>query len=115
MDKDGIPPTIKFKNTLAMMKAPYVIYADTESIIKLTASSTSDSNTVQSSEHIPCSVAYVVVRFDGKVVSQSLYRGEDAMDVFFQQLEDELEEIRKDEKCSTIADDERRLGQAQCS
>ena len=95
---DGIPPTIKFKNSKNMMKAPYVVYADTESIIKPTASSTTDSNTVQSSEHIPCSFAYVIVRSDGKVISEKLYRGEDCMDVFFQQLEDELEEIRKDLK-----------------
>ena len=46
VEKDGIPPTIKFKNILHMMKAPYAIYADTESIIKPTASSTTDSNTV---------------------------------------------------------------------
>ena len=91
--EDGTNPTIKFKNIQNMMKAPYVIYADTEAIIKPTASSTTDSNTVQSSEHIPCSFAYVIVRSDGKVISEKLYRGEDCMDVFFQQLEDELEEI----------------------
>ena len=96
--EDGSPPTIQFKNIQNMMKAPYVIYADTEAIIKPTASSTTDSNTVQSSEHIPCSFAYVIVRSDGKVISEKLYRGEDCMDVFFQQLEDELEEIRKDLK-----------------
>ena len=98
LNEDRSPPTIKFKNIQHMMKAPYVIYADTESIIKPTASSTTDSNTVQSSEHVPCSFAYVVVRSDGQVTSECLYRGEDAMDVFFQQLEDELEEIRKDLK-----------------
>ena len=80
------------------MKAPYVIFADKESIIKPTALSNTSSNTVQSSEHVPCSFAYVVVRSDGQVTSECLYRGEDAMDVFFQQLEDELEEIRKDLK-----------------
>ena len=96
--EDGSPPTIQFKNIQHLMKAPYVIYADTEAIIKPTASSTTDSNTVQTSEHVPCSFAYTVVRSDGQVTSECLYRGEDAMDVFFQQLEDELEEIRKDLK-----------------
>ena len=95
---DGSPPTIKFEKILHMMKAPYVIYADTESIIKPTASSNTSSNTVQSSEHIPCSFAYVVVRSDGKVMSQSLYRGEDAMDVLFHCLDNELDEIRTDLK-----------------
>ena len=96
--EDGTNPTIKFKNIQHMMKAPYVIYADTESIIRPVDSPTTDSNTVQSSEHVPCSFAYTVVRSDGQVTSECLYRGEDAMDVFFQQLEDELEEIRKDLK-----------------
>ena len=76
-------PTIKFKNSKNMMKAPYVIYADKESIIKPTTTPNTDTNTVHTSTHIPCSFAYVVVRSDGKVISERLYRGEDAMDVFF--------------------------------
>ena len=32
--EDGTNPTIKFKNIQHLMKAPYVIYADTESIVK---------------------------------------------------------------------------------
>ena len=93
-------PTIEFKNIQNMMKAPYVIYADTESIIKPTDNPgpNTDTNTVQTSEHVPCSFAYTVVRSDGKVVSEQLYRGEDCMDVFFEQLEGELDEIREDLK-----------------
>ena len=98
MNKEGIPPTIKFKNIQHMMKAPYVIYADTESIIRPVTNPHTDSNTVQSSEHIPCSFAYVVVRSDGQVQSEKLYRGEDAMDVLFNWLEQELENIREDLK-----------------
>ena len=96
--EDGTNPTIKFKNSKNMMKAPYVIYADTESIIRPVDSPNTDSNTVQTSEHVPCSFAYVIVRSDGQVTSECLYRGEDAMDVFFQQLEQELENIREDLK-----------------
>ena len=96
--EDGSPPTIQFKNIQHLMKAPYVIYADTEAIIKPTASSTTDSNTVQTSEHVPCSFAYTVVRSDGQVTSECLYHGEDAMDVFFDWLEQELENIREDLK-----------------
>ena len=81
--EDGTNPTIKFKNIQNMMKAPYVIYADTESIIKPTTTPNTDTNTVHTSTHIPCSFAYVVVRSDGQVISERLYRGEDAMDVFF--------------------------------
>ena len=75
-----------------------MIYADTEAIIKPTASSTTDSNTVQTSEHVPCSFACTVVRSDGQVISERLYRGEDAMGVFFDWLEQELENIREDLK-----------------
>ena len=96
--EDGSPPTIQFKNIQHLMKAPYVIYADTEAIIKPTASSTTDSNTVQTSEHVPCSFACTVVRSDGQVISERLYRGEDAMGVFFDWLEQELENIREDLK-----------------
>ena len=98
VDKDGSPPTIKFKNFKNMMKAPYVVYADTESIIQPVANPTTDSNTVQTAQHIPCSFSYVVVRSDGQVLSEKLYRGNDCMDKFFESLEGELEEIRADLK-----------------
>ena len=77
------------------MKCPYVIYADTESIIEPTTTPTTNSTT-QSSEHVPCSFFYIVVRSDGEVTNMSLYCGEDCMDVFFQQLDRELEKIRND-------------------
>ena len=95
---DGSPPTIKFEKILHMMNAPYVINADTESIIKPTDNPNTDTNTIQTSEHIPCSFAYAVVRSDGKVVSEQLYRGEDCMDVFFDYLDGDLQSIREDLK-----------------
>ena len=98
MKEDGSPPTIKFEKTQHMMKAPYVIYADTESIIHPVANPSTDSNTTQTSEHIPCSFAYTVVRSDGRVMSEKLYRGEDCMDVFFDWLDLDLAEIREDLK-----------------
>ena len=81
-----------------MMKAPYVVYADTEAIIKPVDSPNPDSNTVHTSTHIPCSFAYTVVRSDGQVISERLDRGEDCMDVLFNCLEQELENIREDLK-----------------
>ena len=98
LNEDGSPPTIKFKNIQHMMKAPYVIYADTESIIRPVDSPNTDTNTIHTSEHNPCSFTYTVVRSDGQVMSEKLYRGEDCMDKFFQQLEGELENIREDLK-----------------
>ena len=105
--EDGSPPTIQFKNIQHMMKAPYVIYADTESIVKPADSPNTDTNTVQTSEHIPCSFAYTVVRSDGRVKSEKLYRGEDCMDVFFDWLDLDLAEIREDLKKRTTASNER--------
>ena len=96
--EDGSPPTIQFKNIQHLMKAPYVIYADTESIIKPADNPNTDTNTTQTSEHIPCSFAYTVVRSDGRVMGEKLYRGEDAIDVFFEKLEGDLEWIRDDLK-----------------
>ena len=71
LNEDGLPPTIKFEQYKNMMKAPYVIYADTESVIKPTTTPTTDTNTVQTSEHVPCSFAYTVVRSDGKWLANS--------------------------------------------
>ena len=75
--EDGSPPTIQFKNIQHLMKAPYVIYADTESIIKPADNPgpNTGSNTVQTSEHIPCSYFYIVVRSDGEVTNMSTYCG----------------------------------------
>ena len=94
----GYIPQTKFRHFQNMIKAPYVVYADTESIIRPTTTPTTNSNTTQTSEHVPCSYFYIVVRSDGEVTNMSTYCGEDCMDVFFQQLEDELEEIRNDLK-----------------
>ena len=90
-------PETKFRHFQNMIKAPYVVYADTESIIRPTTTPTTNSNTTQTSEHVPCSFAYVIIRSDGRVHSEQ-YRGEDCMDVFFQWLEEELVEIREDLK-----------------
>ena len=96
-EKTGYIPQTKFRHYENQMKSPYVIYADTESIIEPTTTPTTNSTT-QSSEHVPCSFFYIVVRSDGEVTNMSLYCGEDCMDVFFQQLDRELEKIRNDLK-----------------
>ena len=80
------------------MKGPYVVYADTESIIRNTTTPTTNSNTTQTSEHVLSSFFYIVVRSDGEVISKSLYCGEDCMDKFFGELDGEIEKIRNDLK-----------------
>ena len=91
-------PETKFRHFQNMIKAPYVVYADTESIIRPTTTPTTNSNTTQTSEHVPCSYFYIVVRSDGEVTNMSTYCGEDCMDEFFSNLECEIEKIRNDLK-----------------
>ena len=91
-------PQTKFGHFKNMIKAPYVVYADTESIIRPTTTPTTNSNTTQTSEHVPCSYFYIVVRSDGEVTNMSTYCGEDCMDEFFSNLECEIEKIRNDLK-----------------
>ena len=94
----GYIPQTKFRHFQNMIKAPYVVYADTESIIRPTTTPTTNSNTTQTSEHVPCSYFYIVVRSDGEVTNMSTYCGEDCMDEFFSNLECEIEKIREDLK-----------------
>ena len=94
----GYIPQTKFGHFKNMIKAPYVVYADTESIIRPTTTPTTNSNTTQTSEHVPCSYFYIVVRSDGEVTNMSTYCGEDCMDEFFSNLECEMEKIRNDLK-----------------
>ena len=87
--------TLSFSNFNKMLKCPYVIYADTESLIK-PLDKVQAGKTTRDSIHEACSFAYVVVRADGTITSSQLYRGEDAMRNFFWELEREEETIRKD-------------------
>ena len=91
-------PETKFRHFQNMIKAPYVVYADTESIIRPMTTPTTNSNTTQTSEHVPCSYFYIVVRSDGEVTNMSTYCGEDCMDEFFSDLDCEIEKIRNDLK-----------------
>ena len=97
-EETGYIPQTKFGHFKNMIKAPYVVYADTESIIRPTTTPTTNSNTTQTSEHVPCSYFYIVVRSDGEVTNMSTYCGEDCMDEFFSNLECEMEKIRNDLK-----------------
>ena len=97
-EEAGYAPKLKFGHFQNKLTAPYVVYADTESIIRPTTTPTTNSNTTQTSEHVPCSFFYIVVRSDGEVTSKSLYCGEDCMDKFFSELDCEIEKIRNDLK-----------------
>ncbi|XP_065198789.1 uncharacterized protein LOC135830431 [Sycon ciliatum] len=92
-DEDGNPPTLKFINHHKMLQCSYVIYADTEALIKK-IEGVKSQQTSRDSQHVPCGFGYVVVRSDGVMTSQCFYRGADAMDVFFDKLKDEEKKIQ---------------------
>ena len=79
------------------MKCPYIIYADCESIIKpLESPALHGQHTTRETEHIPCSVGYVVIQSDGVMTNKFFYRGENALEEFLRQLEEEEERIKED-------------------
>ena len=79
-------PSLKFVNHAKMMKAPFLIYADSEAIV--TPHENDGGNTTRDSKHVPCSVGFVVVRSDGKKTREWFYRGEDCIEKFYRELED---------------------------
>ena len=90
---------LKFENWHRQMKAPFVIYADFESIINKIEGPSCDptkSNTQHTQIHEACGFSYIVVRSDGEVGQPVLYRGPNATDVFLQclgQTENEIKEF----------------------
>ena len=89
--------TLRFINFQKKMKCPYIIYADCESIIKpLESPALHGQHTTRETEHIPCSVGYVVIQSDGVMTNKFFYRGENALEEFLRQLEEEEERIKED-------------------
>ena len=79
-------PILTFGNHAKMMKAPYIIYADTEALV--TPVENDGGTTTRDSKHVPCSVGFVVVRSDGKKTREFFYRGADCISKFYRELED---------------------------
>ena len=97
--EDGTPPNIMFEKYQDLLKCPYVIYADCESIIKsIHTCAETEQKTVKNNIPVGRPFAYNIVRSDGKLINRRLYRGEDAMEQFFKYLEKALVDIRNDLK-----------------
>lgn len=76
------------------MKTPFIVYADTESLIKkIPDSGTSGRFTEKTERHEACSYCYIVVRCDGEVLGAEVYRGENAMEMFLSGIKAEYEKI----------------------
>ena len=83
--------TIKFVNHKNQLKAPWVIYADFESIIRKIKSpllSTDKSFTQKTSIQEACGFCLRAVRSDGLSTEPVLYRGQDCIQVFLEQLKE---------------------------
>ena len=100
-------PIVKFKNVKNQLEAPFVVYADFESILK----HLSGGNKYQ--EHVACSYAYQIVSsISGIEFEPRLHVGEDAVEQFLDNLQEDLNKfimplIEKD--VDIIWDDEAKL------
>ena len=90
---------MSFTNYHKQMKAPYVVYADFECVLRKISSFEPDNKqsfTVKTEKHKPCSFPYMVVRSDGATFGTFTYRGEDAVYVFLVWLQNHEREMRED-------------------
>ena len=105
--------TIKFVNHKNQLKAPWVIYADFESTIRKIegpTQSTDESFTHKSSIQEACGFCLRAVRSDGLSTEPVLYRGQDCIQVFLEQLKEvELiikQSLKKRNKCYNLTPEE---------
>ena len=90
---------MSFTNYHKQMKAPYVVYADFECLVRKIATREPDNKhsfTIKTEKHEPCGFSYVVVRSDWQIFGPYTYRGEDAVFVFLRYLQNHKREMRKD-------------------
>ena len=102
--KFPLDPRCHFTNIQKQSSAPFVVYADFQSILKPVnegvyvtqgvSTGTASSITVYQ-EHVPCSFAYTVVSSVDPDFSRPLimYRGEDAADKFVRDLQKEAKQL----------------------
>ena len=92
---------LKFENHKRVMRAPFVIYADFESLVveiqgcKRGPEWETKSYTEKTKAHKACGYAFLVVRSDGEVVGSKVYRGENAVESFFESVLQEEVKIRE--------------------
>ena len=91
---------LSFRNHHKQMKVPYVIYADIEALIRkilgseICPESKKKSYTEKTEWHEACGYSYMVVRKDGKVFGSKVYRGENAVRTFLNDILQEEVKIR---------------------
>ena len=98
MPKEG-ENKMSFTNYHKQMKAPYVVYADFECVLRKIQTCEPDNKrsfTIKTEKHEPCGFSYIVVRSDGQTIGPFTYRGEDAVYVFLTYLLNHEREMRED-------------------
>ena len=98
MPEKGKNDILKFKNYCNSEKVSFIIYADTESLIKPIQTcepNPQSSYTKKYQKHEPISFSYYIKCFDDNVFKPRLrsYTGEDAMQKFVEWLEKDVKEI----------------------
>ena len=82
---------LKFQNHHKQMKAPFIIYADFEALVKKMhrcdrTEGSKESYTEKTEQHEACGFSYVVVRSDGVASDPVVYRGENAVGKFLSDI-----------------------------
>ena len=89
---------LRFKHHERSEQVPFIIYADTEALIKEMQNcdpNPQNSYTKKYQKHEPISFSYYIKSFDDNVYESKLrkYTGEDAMEKFVEWIEDDVKEI----------------------
>ena len=98
MPKEG-ENKMTFQNYYKQMKAPYVVYADFECVLKKIATcepNDKKSFTIKTEKHEPCGFSYMIARSDGQTFGPFTYRGEEAAYVLLTYLLNHETEMRED-------------------
>ena len=114
---------LRFKNFLHSEKVPFVVYADTEALIKEIHNcdpNPQKSYTKKYQKHEPVSFSYYIKCFDNSVYKPMLRKytktkpEEDAMDVFIQWLEEDVKAIAniKPKKMIFTEEDKKRFNES---
>ena len=88
-----------YKNVFKQMKAPYVVYADFECILRKISTCEPDNSrsfTMKTEKHEPCGFSYLIARSDVQTFGPFTYRGEDAVYKFLTSLLKHEEKVRED-------------------
>ena len=88
MSKEG-ENKMTFKTFYKQMKAPYVVYADFECILRKINTCEPDNSrsfTMKTEKHEPCGFSYLIARSDWQTYGPFTYRGEDAVYKFLTSL-----------------------------